>query len=47
MAEIQSNNRFGFKKKEAAAEILLDGKDIAQVYGFRRCGLGAINIIHT
>lgn len=36
-----------FQKKEVAAKILHDGKDIAQVYGFRKCGLGAINIIHT
>jgi hypothetical protein len=36
-----------FQKKEAAAKILLNGKDIAQVYGFRKCALGAINIIHT
>ncbi len=35
-----------FMKREAAAKILLDGQDIAQVYGFRKCGLGAINIIH-
>ena len=36
-----------FQKKEAAAMIQYDGQDIAQVYGFRKCALGAINIIHT
>lgn len=36
-----------FRKKEAAAKIILDGRDVANIYGFRRCSRGSINIVHT
>lgn len=39
MSEIQ--------KKEATAQIMLKDNCVSEVYGFRKCGLGAINIIHS
>ena len=36
-----------FQKKEATAKIILKDICVSEVYGFRKCGLGAINIIHS
>ncbi len=36
-----------FQKKEATAKIMLKDNCVSEIYGFRKCGLGAINIIHS
>ncbi len=36
-----------YRKKEATAKIMLKGNCVSEIYGFRKCGLGAINIIHS
>ena len=36
-----------FQKKDATAKILLHDNCVSEIYGFRKCGLGAINIIHS
>lgn len=36
-----------FQKKEATAKIMLHDNCVSEIYGFRKCGLGAINIIHS
>jgi len=35
-----------FRKKEAVARIELENECISQVYGFRKCALASINIVH-
>ena len=35
------------QKKEATAQIMLNDNCVSEIYGFRKCGLGAINIIHS
>lgn len=36
-----------FQKKEATAKIMLKDNCVSEIFGFRKCGLGAINIIHS
>ena len=36
-----------FQKKDATAKILLHDNCVSEIYGFRKCGLGAISIIHS
>ena len=36
-----------YMKKEATAQIMLQDKCVSEIHGFRKCGLGAINIIHS
>jgi len=36
-----------FQKKEATAKIMLHDNCVSEIYGFRKCGLGAISIIHS
>ena len=36
-----------YQKKEATAKIMLHENCVSEIYGFRKCGLGAINIIHS
>ena len=36
-----------FREKEATAKIMLHDICGSEIYGFRKCGLGAINIIHS
>ena len=36
-----------FQEKEATARIMLKGSCVSEIHGFRKCGLGAINIIHS
>ena len=36
-----------YQKKEATAKIMLNDNCVSEIYGFRKCGLGAINIIHS
>lgn len=36
-----------FQKKEATAKIMLHDYCVSEIYGFRKCGLGAISIIHS
>lgn len=35
------------RRSEATARIMLHDYCVSEVYGFRKCGLGAINIIHS
>jgi len=35
------------KEKEVTAKILLQDNCVSEIHGFRKCGLGAINIIHS
>lgn len=36
-----------YMKKEATAQIMLQDRCVSEIHGFRKCGLGAINIIHS
>ena len=36
-----------YMKKEATAQIMLQDQCVSEIHGFRKCGLGAINIIHS
>ena len=36
-----------FQKKEATAKIMLHDNCVSEIYGFRKCGLGAISIVHS
>lgn len=36
-----------YQKKEATARIMLHDRCVSEIYGFRKCGLGAIRIIHS
>ena len=36
-----------YMKKEATAQIMLQDCCVSEIHGFRKCGLGAINIIHS
>ena len=36
-----------YQKKEATAKIMLRDNCVSEIYGFRKCGLGAISIIHS
>ena len=36
-----------FQKKEATAKIMLHDNCVSEIYGFRKCGLGDISIIHS
>lgn len=35
------------RRSEATARIMLHDNCVSEIYGFRKCGLGAINIIHS
>lgn len=36
-----------YRQKEATAQIMLQDRCVSEIHGFRKCGLGAINIIHS
>ena len=36
-----------YRQQVATAQIMLQDRCVSEIHGFRKCGLGAINIIHS